>query len=54
MMRKLLMRQCSVSLLKTQELRLKEVANYITPSNSAEGAVLDACLKINKLFFKNE
>jgi 3-deoxy-D-manno-octulosonate 8-phosphate phosphatase (KDO 8-P phosphatase) len=30
----------------------KEVADYITPSNSAEGAVLDACLKIDQLFFQ--
>ena len=29
----------------------KDVADYITPSNSAEGAVLDACLKIGKKFF---
>ena len=39
---------------KNARIETKKVANYITPSNSAEGAVLDACLKINKLFFKNE
>ena len=27
----------------------KESADYITPSNSGEGAVLDACLKIREL-----
>lgn len=29
----------------------KKWANYITPSKSAEGAVCDACIKINKVFF---
>lgn len=32
----------------------KKVADYITPSNSGEGAVLDACLKIDKLFFNDK
>ncbi len=36
----------------------REVADFITPSKSAEGAVCDACLEINKRFFnegvKNE
>ncbi|MBD1154560.1 HAD hydrolase family protein [Pelagibacterales bacterium SAG-MED21] len=30
----------------------KKVADYVTKSNSGEGAVLDASLKILKLFFK--
>ena len=29
-------------------------AKYITPSRSAEGAVCDACIKINKVFFRSE
>ncbi|MEK6841883.1 MAG: HAD hydrolase family protein [Nanoarchaeota archaeon] len=29
----------------------KKWAKYITPSKSAEGAVCDACIKINKVFF---
>tara|TARA_A100001011_G_C14300575_1_gene840583 strand:+ start:2269 stop:2757 length:489 start_codon:yes stop_codon:yes gene_type:complete len=32
----------------------KKYSDYITPSNSAEGAVLDACIKIMKRFFKHE
>jgi 3-deoxy-D-manno-octulosonate 8-phosphate phosphatase (KDO 8-P phosphatase) len=30
-------------------IEAKKVANYITPSNSGEGAVLDACLKIKEV-----
>jgi len=29
----------------------KKMADYVTPSKSAEGAVCDACIKINKVFF---
>ena len=29
----------------------KQWADYITPSNSGQGAVCDACIKINKVFF---
>ena len=29
----------------------KEVADFVTPSNSGEGAVLDACLKIKDIYF---
>ena len=29
----------------------KQWAKYITPSKSGEGAVCDACIKINKVFF---
>ena len=32
-------------------IEAKKWANYITPSKSAEGAVCDACIKINKVFF---
>lgn len=32
-------------------IEAKKWAKYITPSKSAEGAVCDACIKINKLFF---
>lgn len=32
----------------------KEVAHFITPSRSAEGAVCDACLEINRRFLENE
>ena len=39
---------------KNARYEAKKIADYVTPSNSAEGAVLDACLKINKLFFTNE
>ena len=35
-------------------IEAKKAADYITPSNSGEGAVLDACLKINKIFFNNK
>ena len=32
-------------------IEAKNWAKYITPSNSGEGAVCDACIKINKIFF---
>ena len=38
-------------------IEAKKWADYVTPSKSAEGAVCDACIKINKVFFekrKNE
>lgn len=35
-------------------IEAKNWAKYVTPSKSAEGAVCDACIKINKLFFKIE
>ena len=31
----------------------RQAANYVTPSNAAEGAVLDACLKIKKEFLES-
>jgi len=37
-------------------IEAKRFADYVTPSKSGEGAVCDACIKINKIFFggKNE
>jgi len=35
-------------------MEAKKWANYVTPSNAGEGAVCDACIKINKVFFKGE
>jgi 3-deoxy-D-manno-octulosonate 8-phosphate phosphatase (KDO 8-P phosphatase) len=32
-------------------IEAKRWAKYVTPSKSAEGAVCDACIKINKVFF---
>ena len=36
---------------KNARKEAKRYANYITPSKSGEGAVLDACLKIKNKFF---
>jgi 3-deoxy-D-manno-octulosonate 8-phosphate phosphatase (KDO 8-P phosphatase) len=36
---------------KNARVEAKRAADYITPSNSGEGAVLDACIKIKKVFF---
>ena len=33
-------------------IEAKRWAKYVTPSKSAEGAVCDACIKINKVFFQ--
>ena len=35
-------------------IEAKRWAKYITPSKSAEGAVCDACIKINKVFFNGK
>ncbi len=35
-------------------IEAKKWADYITPSKSGEGAVCDACIRINKLFFRNK
>ena len=35
-------------------IEAKEVANFVTPSASAEGAVCDACLEIKKRFLDNK
>jgi 3-deoxy-D-manno-octulosonate 8-phosphate phosphatase (KDO 8-P phosphatase) len=37
---------------KNARIEVKKVANYITTSKGGEGAVLDACIKILKFFFK--
>ena len=36
---------------KNARKEAKDVADYVTESNSGEGAVLDACLQIIKVFF---
>lgn len=36
---------------KNARIEAKKNSNYITPSRSGEGAVLDACIKINRKFF---
>ncbi len=36
---------------KNSRIESKQSADYVTPSNSGEGAVCDACIKINKIFF---
>ena len=38
---------------KNARVEARKNSNYITPSRGGEGAVLDACLKIEKIFFKN-
>jgi 3-deoxy-D-manno-octulosonate 8-phosphate phosphatase (KDO 8-P phosphatase) len=37
---------------KNARIEARKKADYITPSLSGEGAVLDACLRIKNLFFK--
>jgi 3-deoxy-D-manno-octulosonate 8-phosphate phosphatase (KDO 8-P phosphatase) len=36
---------------KNARIEARESADYITPSNGGEGAVLDACLYINEFYF---
>ena len=36
---------------KNARIEARKASDYITPSKAGEGAVLDACLKINKIFF---
>jgi 3-deoxy-D-manno-octulosonate 8-phosphate phosphatase (KDO 8-P phosphatase) len=36
---------------KNARIEAKQWARYVTPSKSGEGAVCDACIKINKVFF---
>jgi 3-deoxy-D-manno-octulosonate 8-phosphate phosphatase (KDO 8-P phosphatase) len=38
---------------KNARIEAKKKANYITPNNSGNGAVMDACLKIKKLLVGN-
>ena len=48
-----LIRDCKFGIAPANaRIEAKNWANYITPSKSGEGAVCDACIKINKLFFK--
>ena len=35
-------------------IEAKEAADFVTPSNAAEGAVLDACLEVLKRFFPRD
>jgi 3-deoxy-D-manno-octulosonate 8-phosphate phosphatase (KDO 8-P phosphatase) len=37
---------------RNARIEAKKVSNYITMSKSGEGAVLDACIKVLKFFFK--
>lgn len=39
---------------KNARREAKKVADYITPSKSGEGAVLDACLQIDKIYFSGK
>jgi 3-deoxy-D-manno-octulosonate 8-phosphate phosphatase (KDO 8-P phosphatase) len=39
---------------KNARIEAQKAAKYITPSRSGEGAVLDACLKIQKQFFSHK
>ncbi len=36
---------------RNARIEARKAADYVTPSNSGEGAVLDACIKIEKVFF---
>ena len=38
---------------KNARIEARKAATYITPSNSGEGAILDAAIIINKKFFRN-
>ena len=50
-----ILKECHFSITpKNARKESKKYSNYITPSNSSEGAVLDACIKIMKRFFKHE
>ncbi len=39
---------------KSGRLEAKDSANFITPTNAGDGAVLDACLEIKGRFFKDK
>lgn len=50
-----ILKQCLYGIApKNARIEAKKVADYVTPSNSGDGAVLDACLKIDKIFFNNK
>jgi 3-deoxy-D-manno-octulosonate 8-phosphate phosphatase (KDO 8-P phosphatase) len=47
-----LIKECKFGIApKNARIEAKEAADFVTPSNSAEGAVCDACLEIKKRFF---
>jgi 3-deoxy-D-manno-octulosonate 8-phosphate phosphatase (KDO 8-P phosphatase) len=49
-----LIRDCKFGISpKNARIEAKEAANFVTPSNSAEGAVCDACIKIKDVFLKD-
>ena len=48
----LIIRDCKFGIAPANaRIEAKRWAKYITPSKSGEGAVCDACIKINKVFF---
>ena len=50
-----LLRDCMFGIAPANaRIEAKTWADYVTPSKSAEGAVCDACIKINKVFFGGE
>lgn len=49
----LIIRDCKFGIAPSNaRIEAKKWAKYITPSKSAEGAVCDACIKINKVFLE--
>lgn len=49
----LIIRDCKFGIAPANaRIEAKKWAKYITPSKSAEGAVCDACIKINKIFLE--
>mgnify|MGYP000138419207 CR=1 FL=1 len=49
-----IMKECKFSIApKNARVEARQAANFVTPSNSAEGAVCDACLEIKKRFIDN-
>jgi len=49
----LILRDCKFGIAPANaRIEAKKFANFITPSKSAEGAVCDACILINKRFLK--
>ena len=51
----LLIRDCKFGIAPANaRIEAKKWANYITPSKSAEGAVCDACIRINKIFLSQQ
>ncbi len=51
----LIIRDCKFGIAPANaRIEAKKWAKYVTPSRSAEGAVCDACVKINKVFFNGD